>query len=327
MTASELTTARTKTSTLKKRHRSLWKKMSVQWDLQLMVFPAIALILIFNYFPMFGLVSAFQDYNPFKGYFGSPFVGFKHFIRFLDNPDLALILRNTICISLLKLLIAFPAPIVLALMLNEVNHMGFKRVVQTITYLPHFLSWVIVGGFVMSLLAVDGGSVNMLLVKLNLIDEPVNWLSIPEYFWGILIGTSVWKEIGFGSIVYLAAIAGINPQLYEAASVDGASRFKQIFLVTLPIIAPVITIFLILAVGNLLNAGFEDILVLTNNLNNAIVSDYSTVIDTYVYQSAFKGFSQYSYAAAVGLFKSVINIGLLLGANYLAGKFRQESLF
>ncbi|WP_127493721.1 ABC transporter permease [Paenibacillus glycanilyticus] len=326
MTATELAQARSKVN-LKKSQPSLWRKLKGQWDLQLMVIPAVLLILLFSYFPMFGLISAFQDYNPFKGYFHSDFVGFKHFHRFLNNPDFALTMRNTICISLLKLFISFPAPIVLALMLNEVNRMAFKRIVQTITYLPHFLSWVIVGGLVMSLLAVDGGSVNTMLIKLHLIEEPINWLSIPEYFWGILIGTSVWKEIGFGSIVYLAAIAGINPQLYEAASVDGASRFKQIFLVTIPSIAPVVTIFLILAVGNLLNAGFEDILVLTNNLNNAIVSDYSTVIDTYVYQSAFKGFSQYSYAAAAGMFKSVINVGLLLGANYLARRYRQESLF
>lgn len=311
----------------KYRPPSTWSKIRTQWDLQLMAVPALLLLIIFNYFPMFGLVSAFQDYNPFKGYFDSPFVGFKHFERFLSSPDFELVMRNTISISLLKLIIAFPAPIILALMLNEVSQMAFKRIVQTVTYLPHFLSWVIVGGFVMSMLSADGGSVNVLLMKLKLIEEPVNWFSVPEYFWGILIGTGIWKEIGFGSIVYLAAIAGVNPQLYEAASVDGASRLKQVFLVTIPSIAPVITIFLVLAVGNLLNAGFEDILVLTNNLNNSIVSDYSTVIDTYVYQTAFKGFNQYSYAAAAGFFKSIVNVGLLVGANYLARRYRGSSLF
>jgi len=305
----------------------LWARMRKQWDLQLFVLPAIVFILIFSYLPLLGLVAAFQDYNPFKGYLHSPFVGWKHFERFFASDDFVLIMRNTILLSLLRLVVAFPAPIILALMLNEVRNMVFKRLVQTVTYLPHFLSWVIVGGFVFSILAVDRGSLNELLLSFGWIDEPVNWLSVPEYFWGILITTGVWKEIGFGSIVYLAAIAGVNPQLYEAASVDGASRFKQIFLITIPCIAPVITIFLILAVGNIMNAGFEDILVLTNNLNNGIVANYSMIFDTYVYQSAFKGFGQYSYATAAGLFKAVINVALLISANAIAKKTRGEALF
>ncbi|ANE45779.1 protein lplB [Paenibacillus swuensis] len=285
-----------------------------QLDLQLMVLPAMLLILVFSYIPMYGVLMAFQDYSIFKGFLNSPWVGFKHFEMFFQSPEFSEVMRNTIVISLLKFGIGFPAPILLALMLNEVRNMAFKRVVQTVSYLPHFLSWVIVAGFVMSLLSTDNGSVNMAFQKLNLIEEPINFLSLPEYFWTIIVTTGVWKEIGFGSIVYLAAIAGIDPHLYEAAQMDGASRFKQMFLITLPSIMPVVIIFMILAIGNLLNAGFDDILLLGVN---PVLRDVSDVIDTYVYRVGIKN-SRYSYATAVGLFKAVISVGLLTMANYIA---------
>ena len=190
----------------------------------------------------------------------------------------------------------------------------FKRVVQTVSYLPHFLSWVIVSGFVMSLLSTDNGSVNILLEKANIIDEPISFLSISEYFWAILVTTNVWKDIGFGSIVYLAAIAGIDQQMYEAAAMDGASRFKQIYLITIPSILPVILIFMILAIGNLLNAGFEDILLLGSN---PVVREVADVLDTYVYRRGIQN-SLFSYATAVGLFKAIISVGLLTMANFLS---------
>ncbi|SDW96411.1 putative aldouronate transport system permease protein [Paenibacillus sp. CF384] len=285
-----------------------------QWDLQLMVLPALVFLFVFSYIPLYGLLTAFQDYDMFKGFFASPWVGFKHFRIFFESPEFGEVLSNTIWISVLKLLVCFPAPIVLALMLNEVKNMYFKRIVQTISYLPHFFSWVIVAGFVSSMLAVDNGSLNMALEKLNLIDEPINFLSLPEYFWTILISANVWKEIGFASIVYLAAIAGVDPTLYEAAAMDGASRFKQVFLVTLPSIRPIIIIFMILAVGNILNAGFEDILLLAIS---PTLAEVANVVDTYVYRVGFKN-SRYSYATAVGLLKSVINLGLLIAANAIA---------
>ncbi|MFD2614946.1 ABC transporter permease [Paenibacillus gansuensis] len=300
--------------------------MMKQWDLQLMAIPAVLFILVFSYVPMYGLVMAFQDYDIFKGISGSPWVGFKHFNMFFDSSDFWLVMNNTLIISFLKLLFVFPAPIVLALMFNEVRNMVFKRVIQTITYLPHFISWVIVAGFVSSILAVDGGTLNSVLLKFNLINEPVNWLSIPEYFRTILISSGVWKEVGFGSIVYLAAIAGVNPHLYEAAAIDGASRIKQIFTITIPSIAPVIIIFLILAIGNILNAGFEDILVLTNNGNNSILTDVSEVIDTYVYRTGISEL-RYSFATAAGLFKSLINVILLVAANGIARKLGKQSLW
>ncbi|MFB9330854.1 ABC transporter permease [Paenibacillus aurantiacus] len=285
-----------------------------QWDVQAMVVPAILFVFVFSYIPMYGVVMAFQDYSLFKGVTGSPWVGFKHFEMFFHAPEFWGIMRNTLVISLLKLIIGFPAPIVLALMLNEIGSRVFKRGIQTISYLPHFLSWVIVSGFIVSILSTDNGSLNILLEKLGIIDEPINFMSEPKYFWSILVTTNVWKEIGFSSIVYLAAIAGINPQLYEAASMDGASRLRQMFSITLPSITPVIVVFSILAIGNLLNAGFEDILLLAGN---PVLRDVSDVLDTYVYRIGIQN-NRYSYATAAGLFKAVISIALLAFANYAA---------
>ncbi|GIO53266.1 protein lplB [Paenibacillus rhizosphaerae] len=300
--------------TERRKKRGLAYRMLRQWDIQLMVIPALILIFIFSYIPMYGVLMAFQDYNIFNGFWNSPWVGFKHFSMFFHAPEFWTILRNTIIISLLKFGIGFPAPIILALMLNEVRQMFFKRVVQTISYLPHFLSWVIVAGFAMSILSTDNGSLNILLQKLHLIKEPIGFLGRAEYFWGIIVSTSVWKEIGFNSIVYLAAIAGINPSLYEAASIDGAGRVKQVFMITIPSIMPVVVIFMILAIGNLLSAGFEDILLLGAN---PVLRDVASVIDTYVYRVGITN-QRYSYATAVGLFKAVISVGLLTFANYFA---------
>lgn len=300
--------------TERRKKRGLAYRMLRQWDIQLMVIPALILIFIFSYIPMYGVLMAFQDYNIFNGFWNSPWVGFKHFSMFFHAPEFWTILRNTIIISLLKFGIGFPAPIILALMLNEVRQMFFKRVIQTISYLPHFLSWVIVAGFAMSILSTDNGSLNILLQKLHLIKEPIGFLGRAEYFWGIIVSTSVWKEIGFNSIVYLAAIAGINPSLYEAASIDGAGRVKQVFMITIPSIMPVVVIFMILAIGNLLSAGFEDILLLGAN---PVLRDVASVIDTYVYRVGITN-QRYSYATAVGLFKAVISVGLLTFANYFA---------
>ncbi|MEK4511327.1 sugar ABC transporter permease [Paenibacillus anaericanus] len=290
------------------------RRMFKQWDIQMMVIPALIFVFVFSYIPMYGVLMAFQDYSIYKGFLHSPWVGFKHFEMFFNAPEFWTIMRNTLVISLLKLFIGFPAPIILALMLNEVRKASFKRVVQTISYLPHFLSWVIVSGFVVSLLSTDNGSINILLQSVHLIKEPINFLAIPEYFWSILVTTGIWKEIGFGSIVYLAAIAGVDPHIYEAASIDGASRLKQIINITVPSIIPVIVIFMILAIGNLLSAGFEDILLLATN---PVLRDVSDVLDTYVYRIGIQN-SRYSYATAAGLFKAVISVGMLTLANLVA---------
>ncbi|BBI31990.1 ABC transporter permease [Cohnella abietis] len=298
----------------KKNSSSLFIRFLKQWEIQLMVLPGLILIFIFSYIPMYGVLTGFKDYNIIKGFVASPWVGFKHFELFFNSPDFSRVMRNTVLLSLLKFVIGFPAPILLALMLNEVKNMYFKRIVQTVSYLPYFLSWVIVAGFFTSMLATDNGSVNIALEKANLIDQPINFLSISNYFWTILITANVWKDIGFASIVYLAAIAGVDPHMYEAAEMDGASRLKQMFLITLPSIMPVVIIFMILAVGNLLNAGFEDILLLGVN---PLLRDVSDVIDTYVYRVGIQN-GRYAYATAVGLFKGIISVGMLVIANYLA---------
>ncbi|WP_247741254.1 sugar ABC transporter permease [Cohnella sp. LGH] len=280
-----------------------------------MVVPALLLIIVFQYIPMYGVLLGFQDYSLFKGFLDSPWVGLKHFEAFFNDPDFNRVIRNTIVISFLKFFIGFPAPIILALMLNEVSKLAFKRVIQTVSYLPHFMSWVIVAGMVSSMLSTDNGSINMLLQQLNLIDEPISFLSLPEYFWSILVVTDVWKSIGFGSIIYLAAIAGVNPQMYEAAAIDGASKFKMTYLITIPSIMPVIIIFMILAIGNLLSAGFEDILLLAN----AGIREVSDVIDVYVYRIGIEN-QRFSYATAIGLFKAIISVALLTIANLAARK-------
>lgn len=296
--------------------KSFFQRFWKQIDVQLMVWPGFLLILVFAYIPMYGVITGFMDYNIFTGarVFENPWVGFKHFNAFFTAPQFEQVMRNTIVISLLKFIIGFPAPIILALMLNEVRKIVFKRVVQTITYLPYFMSWVIVGSIVMSLLSTENGSVNMLLRGIGAIDEPINFLSMKEYFWAILVSTNVWKDIGFNSIIFLAAIAGVDQSMYEAAEIDGASRFKQIYLITIPTIMPVIIIFMILAMGSLLSAGFEDILILAQDPGLRPVSD---VIDTFVYRVGILN-QKYSYATAVGLFRAVVSIILLTLANYLA---------
>jgi putative aldouronate transport system permease protein len=295
--------------------KARWLK---QWDLQLMVIPALLFVLLFSYVPMWGIVIAFQQYNLFKGVFHSPWVGLDNFKLFFNAPEFWQLMRNTVAISLLKFVTAFPAPIILALMLNEIRSAVFKRFVQTVTYLPHFMSWVIVATFVTSLLSVDNGSLNILLQNLHLIEEPVNWLSIPEYFWAIVVSVGVWKEIGFASIVYLAAIAGVDPALYESAAMDGASRLRQMISITIPCISPVIIIFLILAIGSILNAGFEDLLLLGKN---PVLGGVANVIDTYVYRMGVKEAQRYSYATAAGLFQAVVNVVLLVIANRTARRF------
>lgn len=297
-----------------------------QWDLQLMVVPGLLLLFIFAYIPMWGVLIAFKDFSLHKGFAESAWVGFDNFKEFFSDPSFFVIMRNTLGISLAKLVFGFPAPIILAVMINEVRSSGFKKVFQTISYLPHFISWVIVGGLVSQLLSAETGSFNTALQSIGLLDESVNWLTIPKYFWTILVSTNVWKGVGYNSIIYLAAIAGIDPGLYEAASIDGAGKLRQMFQITLPCIAPVITIYLILAISNILSAGFEDILLLTNNGQNAILRSVSEVIDIHVFRYGIQNM-RFAYATAVGVFRSLVGVILLLMANSFSRKVSENSFF
>ena len=303
--------------------RGRWKEQAV---LQSMVIPGLVFLVIFAYIPLIGLDIAFQDFDLFLGAANSPWVGLKHFIAFFTSDSFWTLMKNTLGISFLKLIFGFPAPIILALLFNEIRQEKTKRVFQTVTYLPHFISWVVVAGMLTSMLAVDGGTINSILTALHLTDEPINFLSEPKYFWTILVSANIWKTVGFNAIIFIAAIAGINPELYEAASVDGASRLRQMFIVTLPCIVPQIMIMLIMNIAQILNAGFEDILLLTNNGDNSILLEVGDVIDTYVYRYGVK-LQRYSYGTAVGLFKSIVSISMLFAANYVSKRLTESSLW
>ncbi|MGN0182053.1 MAG: ABC transporter permease [Candidatus Ornithomonoglobus sp.] len=301
-------------------------RLKQQLELQSMIIPGFVLIFIFAYIPLFGIVVAFKDYNLYSGIMASPWVGLKHFQAFFSDRNFILIMRNTLVISVLKLIFGFPAPIILAVLLNEVANIRNRRVFQTITYMPHFISWVVVAGMLTTLLSMDGGTVNSILMSLGFIDEPINFLSNPNYFWTILVSANVWKSTGFNAIIFMAAISGISPDLYEAAALDGASHFRQIFAITLPCIMTQIVIVLILNVSNILNAGFDDILLLTNNGENRILMSVADVVDTYVYRVGIKA-QRFSFATAAGVFKSVVNILMLLAANGISRKLGDVSLW
>jgi len=311
---------------LKLKKDSYIMRFTRQWQLQTMVLPAIIFIFIFMYLPMWGVLIGFKDYNIYKGFAESPWVGLKHFRYFINLPEFPRIMKNTLGISIAKLVFGFPAPIILALMLNEVMNASLRRTIQTISYLPHFISWVIVAGFVFELLSVNNGSVNLLLRWLGIIDENINWMSRKEYFWGILVVVNIWKGVGFNAIIYLAAISGIDPTLYEAAVVEGAGKLKRIIYITLPCISTTIIILLILSVGNILNAGYDDIMLLTNMGKNGILYDVSNTIDIHVYTWGIEK-QRFSYATAVGVFKSVLNVVMLYSANAISRKLSDSSLW
>ncbi len=308
-----------------KKSYKLGHDFRTQFELKTMLWPAILLIAIFDFAPMYGLLMAFKAYDPLsgvKGIFNSPWNNFENFMTIFRHFEFWPMVKNTLGINLLGSLFGIPLTVLFALLLNEIKNAKFRSIVQTVTYLPHFLSWVIFGGLFITLLNPDGGIVNFLLLKLGLIDKPILFMGDPDYFWGIAIGTNLLKELGWGAILYLAAIAGIDQSLYEAAAIDGAGRFKRMLHITLPGIVPTLMILIIFAVSGMLNNNFTQIYVLQNTLN--IPS--SQVIDTYVYQTGLKQF-QFASATAIGLMKSVFALALLLGANYLSKKLTKSGLF
>lgn len=305
----------------KQRAIKLVRKLAAQRYLQAMALLGAAWMIIFNYIPMYGVIIAFKEYSIIQSIADAPWVGLDQFHEFLKDDQLPRVIWNTLGMSLIKLAIGFPLPIIFALFLNELKSLRFKKLVQTVSYLPHFLSWVILGGILATWLS-DVGIINKVLMALQLIDAPISYLAEPKYFWSIIITSDIWKELGWSAIIYLAAMAGVSPDLYEAATIDGAGRFAKMRYVTLPGIAGTITILFILAVSGVLNSNFDQILVLKNSLNESA----SSVIDIYVYQTGLVS-SRYSYATAVGLIKSIIALILLLIANGVSKKVNQTSLF
>ena len=306
---------------MKKRNRSALCKhqQSSQRAYHLMLLPGMILIVIFCYIPMFGLFMAFQDYVPAKGILGSEFVGLKHFKYLFSLPDSWLIIRNTVVIALGKIVIGTIMSIAFAIILNEVKNKFLKKSVQTIVYLPHFLSWVVLASVIVNLFNLDG-SVNQILSALGL--EKLNFLGSNTLFQPLLIGTDVWKEFGYNSVVYLAAITAIDPMLHEAASIDGASFWQRIWHITLPGMMPIILLMAAVNMSNILNAGFDQVY----NLYSPMVYETGDILDTYVYRVGLIS-RQYSFGTAVGLFKSVIGMALMLGANGLAKKYAHRRIF
>jgi putative aldouronate transport system permease protein len=298
------------------RLQYMWKYKA----LYLISLPGILFFLLFKYVPLMGSVIAFQNYNLFAGFRGSPWVGFEHFERMFAHYDFLRILGNTLLLGIYDIIFAFTAPIVLALLLNEVRLALYKKIVQTIIYAPHFLSWVIVSGIFVGILSPSSGVVNVIMGWFGI--DPIYFLGEDSYIRSILVGSGLWRDVGWGTIIYLAALAGINPDLYEAAEMDGAGRWKQTLSITLPALLPVITILFLLKIGDFLDYGFERVFVFQNPLN----LDNSEILDTYIYKAGLNQM-QYSYATAIGLFKSVVGLTLLTVANSLSKKATGESLY
>ncbi|OCT14821.1 protein lplB [Paenibacillus pectinilyticus] len=301
---------------------SKWLRFKSQFALQSMVWPGILFLLVFSYVPMYGILIAFKEYDLFLGVMGSPWIGFTHFKDLLTDPNFLNVLRNTLAMNGLGLILEFPAPIVFALFLNELTKKRFKRIVQTISYLPHFASWVIFGGLVLTVLSPSNGILNLILTSLHIIDEPINFIANPHLFWIIMVCAEILKNIGWGAIIYIAAIAGVDQEMYEAARIDGAGRLQRMWYVTLPAIMGTVVIMLIFKISAILNTGFEQIMVMQNPLN----LDVSETLDTYVYKVGLRQM-RYSYSTAVGLAKSVVALLLLFAANYASRKVTDNSLF
>jgi putative aldouronate transport system permease protein len=281
----------------------------------------VAYIFLFNYVPVWGWLMGFQDYKPALGISKSPWVGLKHFqVLFTDDAFLRVI-RNTLAISFLNMIFGYLSAIGLAIFLNEVKNVAFKRTVQTISYLPHFVSWVVAASIVGWTLSIENGIINSILMSLRLIKAPILFLGQPQYFWWIIAFSGVWKSVGWNAIIYLAAMTAIDPSLYEAASIDGAGRIKRIMHITIPGIMPTVRILLIMQCGWILNAGFEQILLLQNPMTLRVAD----VLDTYTLRYGIS-MLRYSYATAAGIFKSVVSIILLFTANKIAKKFSGEGL-
>lgn len=294
--------------------RQEWMKtIRTDWLLYLFLLPGLLYFIIFKYLPMQGIIIAFQDYSPFKGISESSFVGFKHFIRFFEDDEFFVVFRNTLIISLYKLVFGFPVPIILALMLNEVRKKWFKSIAQTLFYIPHFFSWVIFGGIVIQMLS-SKGMINSIIAWFG--GDPILFMTQKQYFRSILVISDIVKESGWSSIIYLAAIAGVNPSLYEAARMDGARKWNEIWHITLPSIRTTIVILFILQLGNILELGVQQVFMLYNPL----VYEVGDIIDTYVYRVGLTE-QKYSFATAVGLFQSTVGLILIYIANGLAKRF------
>lgn len=305
----------------KKKKPPLIKRMLKQWDLQIMALPGVIWMLIFNYIPMYFIVIAFQRFSVAKGISGSEWVGFDNFIEFFHDDRFWLVIWNTVGLNLYRLAICFPAGIIFALLINEVQSIKFKKFVQTVSYLPHFLSWVIVSGIMFNWMS-DTGMLTELLVKVGILEEAHHMFGTTDGFWTILVSAELWKELGWSAIIYIAAISGIDPTLYEAAAIDGAGRMRKIWSITLPSIQGTISVLLVLNISNLLGSNFDQLYVFMK----PTLYDAIDVIDIYAYRMGI-GSGRMSYATAIGLMRSIVAFMLLYGANKASKKLTSTTLY
>lgn len=296
------------------------RKIIQNWQLYLFILPTVLYFIIFKYIPMYGIQIAFKDYVPSLGFGGSEWVGFDHFIRFFDSYYFWDLIKNTLGISIYELVVGFPLPIILALLLNEIKDSAYKRTVQTVTYAPHFISVVVIAGMIIAFLSPTTGILNSFIELLGF--EPIPFMTDPKWFKTVYVFSGVWQSTGWGTIIYLSALSGVDPQQHEAAIIDGATRLQRIFYINIPTIIPTMTILLIMNLGNIMAMGFEKILLLQNPLNKSA----SNVIATFVYEAGLLD-AQYSFAAAIGLFNAVINAALLITVNHIAKKTSETSLW
>ncbi|HEX7056660.1 MAG TPA: ABC transporter permease subunit [Bacilli bacterium] len=301
--------------------RRFWRIAFQQKYLYLMSLPFVAWVFVFSYLPLWGWTMAFQKYRPGRPFFEQKWVGLQNFSELFHDDRFYLVLRNTLAMSVMGLVVGFTVPIVFAILLNELRKQSFKRIVQTVSYLPHFVSWVVVAGIVYKMLSIDGGIVNVILQKLHIVDNPIQFMAKEHWFWGIVTVSDLWKEMGWNSIIYLAAITGIDPELYEAAKVDGAGRFRQNWHITIPGIRTTIIILLILSIGNLISIGFEKQFL----LGNPLVKNYSDVLDLYALNYGI-GLGRFSFGTAINMFNSVVSLVLLFIANGMFKRFAKESV-
>ena len=296
------------------------KNVGRYYQIYLMIVPALAYMVIFHYLPMYGVQIAFKDFRTSLGILDSPWVGLKHFIRFLNYPEFWRIVSNTLVISIYQLLVGFPVPIFLAVLINEINKRAFKRTVQMVTYAPHFISLVVLCGMLTLFLNKETGLINHIAVSLG--GNRIDYLADPRWFKTVYVLSSVWQESGWGTIIYLAALSSVDLQIVESAKIDGVNRFQKIWYVDIPYIIPIIIILLIMRIGQILSVGFEKVLLLQNSLN----MESSDIIATYVYRIGLVG-GQFSYTAAIGLFNNVINLILLIAVNQISRKLSDTSLW
>lgn len=307
-------------------HKSkLWEQLRSQFSLQVMVILGLIFLIIFSYVPMAGIIIAFKKYklsSGLAGFFTSQWVGLKWFKEFLNSPMAFVVIRNTLVLSVMKMVIVFPIPIIFALMLNEVRSDLFKRIVQTSSYLPHFISWIVVSGLCYTMFSTVNGMINQLLMNLGMIKAPLTILTSESAYWGLAIGTEIWKETGWNAIIFIAAIAGIEPVLYEAAEIDGATRLQRIWHITVPGIKGTIIIMFILSLGSLVNGNLDQALLMGNDLNRGT----SEIINSYVLTLGLRQF-RFDYAAAVGLMQSFVSVVLVFSSNAISRKLVGASLY